>query len=220
MRIQGFTTGVFQANCFVVTEPDGVEAILVDPGMDAADTLLDAVTEAGCRVRAVLLTHGHVDHVTDAAQVATALDVPCYLHPADRYLLEEPGASIGAPSNAWQIEIPTQLRDLADGDTIRFGAMSMTARHAPGHTPGSCIFVTDGLVVSGDLIFQGSVGRTDFPRGSAEDLFESIRRLVLPLDDATIIISGHGPATTVGDERRSNPFLVGDDGRTLRSTGL
>ena len=142
------------------------------------------------------------------------------MYKRQRYLLDDPGASIGAPSNAWQIEIPEQLRDLADGDVIRAGSMSLTARHAPGHTPGSCIFLTDGLVVSGDLIFQSSVGRTDFPRGSAEDLFESIRRLVLPLDDDMIIISGHGPATTVGDERRSNPFLVGEAGGALRRTGL
>lgn len=220
MRVQGFTTGVFQANCFVVADPDSSDAILVDPGMEAAEPLLAAVSDAGLSVRAILLTHGHVDHVMDAATVAAQLDAPCYLHPADRYLLEDPAAAIGAPSNAWHVEIPARLRDLADGDTIRVGSRSLIARHAPGHTPGSCIFVTDGLVVSGDLIFQGSVGRTDFPKGSADALFESIRRLVLPLEDETIIISGHGPVTTVGDERRSNPFLIGERSGDLRSTGL
>lgn len=220
MRVQGFTTGVFQANTFVIAEPDGPAAVLVDPGMEAADPLLAAVADAGIEVRAVLLTHGHVDHVFDAAAVARALDVPTYLHPADRYLLEQPGAAIGAPSDQWTIDLPHELRDLADGDRVPFGAASLVARHAPGHTPGSCIFVTDGLVVSGDLIFQGSVGRTDFPRGNTAELFDSIRRLVLPLEDETVIAPGHGPATTVGEERRTNPFVLQDAAAGQRRTGL
>lgn len=220
MRVQGFTTGAFQANAFVVADRDGPEAVLVDPGLEAADPLLAAIRDAELRCVAVLLTHGHIDHVAEASIVAAELDVPAYLHPADRYLLEDPGSAIGAPEARWQVAIPSDLRDLSDGDRIRFGATELTARHAPGHTPGHCIFVTDGLVVSGDLIFRGSVGRTDFPRGDAAALFESIRRLVLPLEDETVIISGHGPVTTVGDERVSNPFLTGLTETPTRSTGL
>lgn len=223
MRVQGFTTGVFQANAFIVASREGSDAVLVDPGQDAAEPLIDAVSRAGLTVRSILLTHGHIDHVWEAAVVAQRFDVSCFIHPADRYMLADPAAAIGAAAaNAgWALEIPADLRDLADGDRFAVGDATLTARHAPGHTPGHCIFVTDGLVISGDLIFMGSVGRTDFPRGSTPELLDSIRRLILTLPDDTVIISGHGPETSVGRERATNPFITGLHApAATRRTGL
>jgi hydroxyacylglutathione hydrolase len=207
MRIQGFTTGMFQSNCYVIADPETQEAFLVDPGQDAAEPLMSAVTEASFEVRAVLLTHGHIDHVWSAAEVADQLDVDCFLHPMDRWLLENPGKGIGSDSDPWKLDMPKRLADLDDGQLFKTTNLQLTAKHSPGHTPGHCIFIAQGVIVSGDLIFAGSVGRTDFPRGSTEQLLDSINRLVLTEPDDTLIVSGHGPSTTVGDERRSNPFV-------------
>lgn len=219
MRIQGFTTGVFQSNAYLIASATGSDAVVVDPGQDAAAPLIEAAAAAGVRVRAVLLTHGHIDHVWNAAEVASALDVPAYLHPADRYMLDDPGAAVGGNGGGWTIDIPTILYDLEDRQRFEYRDLTLEAHHTPGHTPGHCVFLSDGLVVSGDLIFAGSVGRTDFPGGSMSELLDSIRRVVLPLDDDVAIVSGHGPATTVGRERATNPFIA-DGGPTPRLLGL
>lgn len=218
MRVQGFTTGVFQSNCYLIVDPAGADAVIVDPGQDSHASLTKAAQEAGVQVGAVLLTHGHIDHVWNASEVSESLQVPCFLHPEDRYMLADPGRAVGAdvPASSWDLTVPSNLEDLQDGQRFSFGTTVLETRHTPGHTPGHCIFVTDGLVVSGDLIFAGSVGRTDFPGGSFEQLIESINREILPLDDSTSIVSGHGPATTVGQERASNPFLSGGSGGTSR----
>jgi hydroxyacylglutathione hydrolase len=221
MRVQGFTTGVFQSNTYLIAEREGDQAVIIDPGQDAASHLLGAVEELGVSVQAVLLTHGHVDHVWNAAEVAKALDVPAFLHQEDRYLLDDPGAALGASAAGWEIEIPDRLEGLKDDQRFAFGTLSLEAKHTPGHTPGHCVFLSDGLLVSGDLIFAGSVGRTDFPGGSMDQLMASIREVVLPLADDVTIISGHGPATTVGTERTTNPFIRADeDGSLPRLLGL
>lgn len=221
MRVQGFTTGVFQSNTYLVAAASGDDAVIIDPGQDSAEPLLAAVAASGLSVRAVLLTHGHVDHVWNAAEVASALGVPAYLHPADRYMLDDPGAAVGAGASGWEIEVPKDLELLEDGQRFTFGPLGLEARHTPGHTPGHCVFLTDGLVISGDLIFAGSVGRTDFPGGSMDELLDSIRRVVMPLEDSVTIVSGHGPATTVGEERATNPFIRSDgDGTMPRLLGL
>lgn len=209
--VEGYTLGVFASNTYIVAARAGEGAVVVDPGQDADGVVVERLAAHGLRLEAVLLTHGHVDHVWTARQVAEAADVPAFIHPGDRYLLEDPGAALGALGlGRFQIGVPPDLRDLSDGQVLRFGGLTLEARHTPGHTPGHCVFLTDGILISGDLIFAGSVGRTDFPRGSFEDLMDSIRRVVLPLDDEVTILSGHGPATTVGRERRTNPFVVAD----------
>lgn len=223
MQVQGFTTGVFQSNCYLIVDRTATDAVIIDPGQDSTRSLVDAAQTAGAKVHAVLLTHGHIDHVWNAAEVTRHFDIPSYLHPADRFMLDDPGAAIGAAvtRDAWALDIPSEVKDLNDGDQLKFGNLDFLAQHAPGHTPGHCIFKTDGLIASGDLIMAGSVGRTDFPKSSTEELFDSIRRLILPLDDDYIIISGHGPETTVGKERASNPFLLSDAGGTKpRLSGL
>lgn len=221
MRVQGFTTGVFQSNAYLIAAADGEDAVIVDPGQDAAEHLISAAKEGGLRVGAILLTHGHIDHVWTAAEAAVEFDVPAFLHPEDRFMLEDPGAAVGASAGVWDIAVPERLEPLSDGQRFSFGSLHIETRHTPGHTPGHCVFMTDGLLVSGDLIFAGSVGRTDLPGGSMEQLMASIRSVVLPLDDAVTIVSGHGPATTVGSERASNPFIRADeDGSLPKLLGL
>jgi hydroxyacylglutathione hydrolase len=209
--LEGYTTGVFQSNCYVVAARRSEGAVVIDAGQDANEVVLARLAEHGLRCEAVLLTHGHIDHVWSAAAISEASGAPAFIHPADRYMLDDPGAALGRLGmDSFDVAVPKDVRDIADGDVFDFGGVRIEARHTPGHTPGHCVFLTDGIVFSGDLIFAGSVGRTDFPRGSFEELIESIKRVILPLDDATTIVSGHGPATTVGAERATNPFILSE----------
>lgn len=217
MRVEGHTTGRFQANCYIAAAEGSRSAVVVDPGEDALDLIEGRLKALDLSLEAILLTHGHIDHAWDAAALAAAADVPTFLHPEDRWLFEDVGAALGVASGMG-MPISEDVRDLADGDVLRFGGLEIAVAHTPGHTPGHCTFLTGGLLFSGDLIFAGSVGRTDFPRGSTQALLDSIGRTVLPLADDTEILSGHGPETTVGVERHTNPFVL--EGVLPRQRGL
>jgi glyoxylase-like metal-dependent hydrolase (beta-lactamase superfamily II) len=219
--VEGFALGMWQANCYLLGDLELGTAVVVDPGQDGAQAVRQRLAARGVTCEAILLTHGHLDHVWSAPELAADLDVPILLHEGDRWLWDDPAAAFGnLPPNALKQQFgldwdpPTErLESLRDHQTLRFAGIPMAVRHTPGHTPGSSVFLLtdtggdDPLLISGDLIFKGSVGRTDFPRGSWEQQMESIARVVLPLDDRTLIVSGHGPETTVGEERASNPFL-------------
>ncbi len=202
MEILSYPVTPFMVNCYVLR--DGGEAVVVDPG-EATPAVLKAI--AGYRVRSIVNTHGHCDHCGGNAAVVASTGAELLIHKADLPLLEHieaQGQMFGVPMEA----SPLPTRFLEEGDTISFGAVSLDVLHAPGHSPGHIILSGDGFIISGDVLFAGSIGRTDLPGGSYGQLLESIRTKILPLPDATLVYSGHGPHTTVGEERRTNPFLA------------
>lgn len=220
--VEGYVLGMWQANCYILGDRSMGTAVVVDPGQDATETIIERLDANNVRCEAILLTHGHLDHVWSAPEMAEKLDVSVFLHGDDRWLWDDPASAFGnVPPGALKAQFgldwqppDERLESLSDGMRLTLAGMTIQTRHTPGHTPGSSVFLLtdtgadDPLLLSGDLIFAGSVGRTDFPRGSFEQQNESIRRVVLPLRDETVILSGHGPETTVGVERRTNPFVA------------
>ncbi len=207
LEVLSLPNGAFQENCFVVADMETGDAALVDPG-EEADRFLRTVEARGLTLRAIWLTHAHVDHVLGVRQVVEATGVPVYLHPDDRRLYD--GA---AAQGAWfglQVEpLPPPEHQLAHGDRVGIGGLEFEVRHVPGHSPGSVAFVGHGIALVGDAVFAGSVGRVDLPGGDGPTLLKSIREHLLTLPDETVVYSGHGPETTIGRERVSNPFLTG-----------
>lgn len=209
MRVRLFTGGPFGQNGYLAVCEESGAAVVVDPGAAAAG-MVRHLSAAGTVPTAILLTHAHLDHIEGIGTVRAAFpNVPIHLHPADRPLYD------AAPDQAIRFglppfEVPPPDHELAAGERFTFGACELEVRHAPGHAPGHVIFyaVADGLALVGDVVFAGSIGRTDLPGGDFRTLIESIRREVLTLPPATRLLSGHGPETTVEWEARHNPFLI------------
>jgi glyoxylase-like metal-dependent hydrolase (beta-lactamase superfamily II) len=202
LDIRTYQVTPFMMNCYIVL--DGDEALVIDPGEFTPRMEQDL---AGKRVRAVVNTHGHCDHCggnaaarrhTGAELLIHADDVPLLTH------LEEQGAMFGIAVAA----SPPPDRTLAEGDSVAVGSVAFEVRHAPGHSPGHVVLVGGGAVFAGDVLFAGSVGRTDLPGGDAATLMQSIQHKLLTLPDEAVVYPGHGPATTIGAERRQNPFLA------------
>jgi glyoxylase-like metal-dependent hydrolase (beta-lactamase superfamily II) len=190
-----------------VIDAEARQCVIVDPGEDAG-LILRQVAVAGARPVAVWLTHAHLDHVLGVGRVAAETGAPVFLHPADRALYDhvpEQAAAFGLRAAA----VPPPDRAFAHGDEVRVGGLTFSVRHTPGHSPGSVCLLGDGVAFAGDVLFQGSIGRTDLPGGDLDALLASIERELLVLPDSTIVYSGHGPQTTIGAERRGNPFLTG-----------
>jgi glyoxylase-like metal-dependent hydrolase (beta-lactamase superfamily II) len=213
MHIEVIPVTPFEQNCSLLCCPETRRAALVDPGGDP-DRLEAVITKAGVEVEKVLLTHGHFDHIGAAATVAERLAVPIEgPHEDDRFLIEalpDWCARFGFPPGA----VFTPQRWLRGGDTVVFGAQQLEVRHCPGHTPGHIVFFHRGekIAVVGDVIFNGSIGRTDFPRGDHATLLRSIREQIFTLGDDVLLLPGHGPTTRVGEERMHNPFVQGAHG--------
>ncbi|NIM52917.1 MAG: MBL fold metallo-hydrolase [Gemmatimonadales bacterium] len=194
-------------NCYLLADPQMGDAVLIDPG-EEADLFLRRIATEDLTLRAIWLTHAHLDHVIGVAPVVERTGVPVYLHPADRPLYEgvgHQGEWLGVPASA----PPAPEGYLAEGDTLGIGALCFEVRHVPGHSPGSIALVGHGVAFVGDALFAGSVGRTDLPGGNADTLIASIREKLLALPDETVVYPGHGPETTIGQERTTNPFLTG-----------
>ena len=207
MRIVQIQNGQFVENCYLVIDEASRECVVIDPGEEAG-LILRRITEAGVRPVAIWVTHAHLDHVMGVPRLSRETGAPIYLHPADRELYDhviQQGLAFGIRVES----LPPPDREFVPGETVRIGTVGFTVRHAPGHSPGSVCLVGDGVVFTGDVLFAGSIGRTDLPGADFDTLIRSIERELLVLPDSTMVYSGHGPETTVGRERGTNPFLAG-----------
>ncbi len=231
MFIASFPAGPWQTNCYVLATEPGAECVVIDPGMDAAGGVADLVREHRLKPSAVMLTHGHLDHMFSVLPVCRSSDAACWVHPEDRALLSDPLRAMSDETRVMLAQLaggtptfgePDDVRELVDGAQVETAGLRFGALHAPGHTPGSTMFQTaydagevDSLVFSGDVLFASSVGRTDLPGGSPVDMLNSLRSKVVPLSDDTVVLPGHGPQTTMARERAANPYLS-DDYLTIR----
>jgi len=207
VKIVQIPNGQFVENCYLVTDEASRECVVIDPGEEAG-LILRRITEAGVRTVAIWVTHAHLDHVMGVPRLSRETRAPIYLHPADRELYDhviQQGLAFGIRVES----LPPPDREFVPGETVRVGTVGFTVRHAPGHSPGSVCLVGDGVVFTGDVLFAGSIGRTDLPGADFDTLIRSIERELLVLPDSTMVYSGHGPETTVGRERGTNPFLAG-----------
>ncbi|MBB6548819.1 MBL fold metallo-hydrolase [Nonomuraea rubra] len=213
MLIAGFPAGAFQTNCYVVAPAAGEECVIVDPGQDATEGVDELLREHRLKPVAVLLTHGHLDHVWSVAPVCGARDVPAWIHPDDRHLLSDPAAGWSDTSASLfggiTLSEPDDVRELSDGAVLQLAGLELVVDHTPGHTRGSVSFRLPGdeIMFSGDLLFAGSIGRSDLPGGDYATILRSLATKCLPLPDDTVVLPGHGPQTTIGRERATNPYL-------------
>ena len=219
MLVAGFPAGSFQTNCYVVASGPGAACVVVDPGQDAVQPLDELLAEHRLTPVAVLLTHGHFDHTFSVSPVCDGHDVPAWIHPQDRPMLADPMIGLSREAMAFfggrlELREPREVRELADGAALDLAGLSLRVEHAPGHTRGSVLFCTaadDGVevILAGDTLFAGSIGRTDLPGGDTAQMMESLAGMLHAHDDSALVLPGHGPTTTIGRERSSNPFLRG-----------
>ncbi len=227
MLIAAFPAGPWGTNCYVAATAPGAECVVIDPGKDAAAGVAEVVREHRLKPVAVLLTHGHIDHMWSVTPVAGAYDATAWIHPQDRHLLADPMAGISRESAGmllggdYEFTEPDDVAELADGATLELAGLEFLVDHTPGHTEGSVTFRTpwdqpaggggpdiSEVMFSGDLLFQGSIGRTDLPGGDHAKMLRSLATKVLPLDDDIVVLPGHGEQTSIGRERATNPFRL------------
>ncbi|GAB6985938.1 MBL fold metallo-hydrolase [Nocardioides pyridinolyticus] len=234
MLIAGFPAGPWGTNCYVAATGPGNECVVIDPGKDAADGVAQVVREHRLKPVAVLVTHGHVDHMWCVAPVAGTYDATAWIHPADRHLLANPMAGMSRETTQmllggkYEFAEPDDVQELGDGQELELAGLRFVVDHAPGHTEGSVTFRSpyqredvSEVMFSGDLLFAGSIGRTDLPGGDHPTMLRSLASKVLTLPDDVVVLPGHGEQTSIGRERATNPFLLdllssGDSTQTTR----
>ncbi|WP_342319841.1 MBL fold metallo-hydrolase [Corynebacterium mayonis] len=209
MKITGFAAGPFQTNCYVFINEDlpGNPAFVVDPSLGAYPKVMEVVQQEDASLCAVLLTHGHIDHTRDAGLFA----LPTHIHPADEFMLdggEGVSLRLRLPFDVDNMKPIADVRHVQDGENLTLAGITLRARHAPGHSPGSTLFVGAGFVIAGDVLFRGSVGRTDLPHSDPDKMQDSLRGPVWEIDDDAAVLPGHGPTTVMAHERATNPFLL------------
>jgi len=207
LAVVGIPNGSFDQNCWLLADPASRAAVMVDPGEESGRFLAE-LRRREWTLTDIWLTHAHIDHILGVTDVHAATGVPIHLHAGDRSLYENLpqqaqwfGLRAGTP--------PPVTHWLSEGQVLTVGPHRFTVRHVPGHAPGHVAFVAPGLIVGGDVLFAGSIGRTDLPGGNMAELEASIRRVFYVLPDETRVLTGHGPETTIGAERKSNPFVRG-----------
>jgi hydroxyacylglutathione hydrolase len=243
--IASFPAGPWQTNCYLVAAGVGEECVIIDPGMDAADGVAELIIEHRLKPVAVMLTHGHLDHMFSVTPLCRSYASACWVHSEDRVLLTDPLQAMGLETRLLLERLtgrpssfvePDEVHELSDGTEVAVAGLSFRAIHAPGHTPGSTMFqielraseiaadpkrdaraalkaayavspAIDSVLFSGDVLFAGSIGRTDLPGGNMPDMLKSLRTKVLPLPDTVGVLPGHGPQTTIARERAGNPYL-------------
>jgi hydroxyacylglutathione hydrolase len=219
--IAGFPAGPWGTNCYVVATAAGEECVVIDPGKDAAAGVAEVVREHRLKPVSVLVTHGHIDHMWCVAPVAGAYDATAFIHPEDRHLLSDPMAGM-SPETAgmllggkYEFAEPDEVSEVADGQTLELAGLELVVDHTPGHTRGSVTFRSPynaqdvaEVMFSGDLLFAGSIGRTDLPGGDHPTMLRSLATKVLPLPDNIVVLPGHGEQTSIGRERATNPYLL------------
>lgn len=208
MQLHGFAVGPYQTNTYVLINEG--QAGVVDPGMHSAKQVNAILEDTGAVLSEIICTHGHIDHVREAGDLARRHTVPVYLHPADEFMLRPEGVM---PQSRVLFEVDkmvpiADLRPLRDGGAVTLAGIDLRVDAAPGHSPGSVLLVHPEFCFTGDVLFRGSIGRTDFPTSSPEDMDSTLRGPVWALSDALQLFPGHGPATTMRAERQTNPFLL------------
>ena len=207
IKIEPLIVGPLASNCYILWDKELKIGIIIDPG-DDAKCILKTVKNLGIKITCIVVTHGHFDHVGAVAEIKKELKIDFLAHRDDLFFIKDSKES----ARRWGIDIsqsPDPDRFIEDGDKIKFGNFELSVIHTPGHSPGGVSFLIDKMLFSGDTLFQGSIGRTDFRKGSYQDLENSIKAKLYKLPDETIVYTGHGPITTIGDEKRYNSFVRG-----------
>jgi len=205
LKVEALLVGPLATNCYIAYCEETGEAIIIDPGGDAG-RILDHVSREGLKVKFIVNTHGHADHVSADDELRKALKVPLLIHRADLEMLENPDLNLSAfMDEVVKVSRPDRL--LEDGDNVEFGRVKLKVIHTPGHTPGSICLLGEDSLFTGDTLFAGSVGRTDIPGGSFRQLMHSLKFRIMPLPDSLKVYPGHGPETILGYEKRANHYL-------------
>jgi len=201
MIIKKMVVGGMKANCYIFGDTKTKEVFVIDPGGDY-HRIKNVLDKAGLNTKAIINTHGHIDHIS----ANRYLGYPIWIHKEDASFLQDSKKNLSSLFG-FNLKSPPAARLLEEGETLKIGGLELVVIHTPGHTPGSICLKSDGLMFTGDILFYGGIGRSDFPHGSESMLFESLRNKVLIHDDKTVVYPGHGPSTTIGEEKKSNPFL-------------
>lgn len=212
-----FEAGPWRTNCWLLSSGRGTECVIVDPGMDSVARIRAKIEEFSLKPVAVLLTHGHIDHMFSVLPVADGYSIPAFVHPADRDRVGDPYSKMSADTRNMIKQLgvgfaePSDLREVVDAERVSLAGFDLLVRHAPGHTQGSVVFETTHeeapALFTGDVLFAGSIGRTDLQGGDPAAMERTLRNVILPQPDETVVHCGHGPSTTIGRERRTNPYL-------------